>query len=245
MAYPESLLVPGERVVVHLRPHWRMLVVPVLVPPVAVGVGAWVAGMLSTVTWHATAWIVIAVLVAGLVVWSSLAPVARWRSTHFVVTDRRLLVREGVLGRVGIVVMASTITAVRTRQTATERLLGCGTLVVGVANARDPWEFDGIGDLVRTAALVEQVAEDRGGLRVPDDVDDLTDDDPDDVDDDLDDDLDADDVDGWGAWDDEPAPRSGRGARRSADRDPGTRLPARRRSAAVSPRRVRAARTSR
>lgn len=242
MAYPESLLVPGERVVVHLRPHWRMLVVPVLVPPVAVGVGAWVAGMLSTVPWHATAWIVIAVLVAGLVVWSSLAPVARWRCTHFVVTDRRLLVREGVLGRVGIVVMASTITVVRTRQTATERLLGCGTLVVGVANARDPWEFDGIGDLVRTAALVEQVAEDRGGLRVPDDdVDDLTDD-PDAPDDDLDAD---DDVDGWGAWDDEPAPRSGRGARRGADRDTGTRLPARRRSTAVSRRRERAARTSR
>src|SRR3712207_6895704 len=39
--------------------------------------------------------------VAG-VVWLTLVPLLRWRTTHFVVTTRRVLVREGVLARRGI-----------------------------------------------------------------------------------------------------------------------------------------------
>lgn len=36
------------------------------------------------------------------VVWLTVAPLLRWRTTHFVVTSRRVLVREGVLTRSGI-----------------------------------------------------------------------------------------------------------------------------------------------
>ena len=37
MAYPDDLLVDGERVVMHKHPHWKLLVVPVLVLLVVVG----------------------------------------------------------------------------------------------------------------------------------------------------------------------------------------------------------------
>ena len=69
--------------------------------------------------------------------WFAVAPVMRWRATHFVVTDRRILIREGVFSRTGIVVAGRSITVVRTVRARAERLLGSGTLVVGVDDARE------------------------------------------------------------------------------------------------------------
>lgn len=165
-SYPEGLLRPGERVHEHLRPHWRMLVVPALLPLVLAAPTGFVAAMVSAASWRTVVWIALAVLVGGLLWWFSLAPLARWRCTHLVVTDRRLLVREGVVKRSGIEIAADAVVAVRVRQTVLERLLGCGTLVVVTLDAGEdgPWELDGIPYLARVAATLDEVAEDRGGL---------------------------------------------------------------------------------
>ena len=167
-AYPEGLLVPGERVLVHRRPHWRMLVVPVLVPPLAVGLGAFLAARASTLAWRVPLQVAVLAVVLGAVGWFAVAPALRWRCTHFVVTDRRILVREGVWRRVGIEVVGAAVTTVATRRSVAGRLVGCGTLVVGVDHADEPWEFDGLGAVAATAAVVSRVAVERGGLREPD-----------------------------------------------------------------------------
>ena len=213
-AYPERLLVTGERVARHVRPHWRMLVLPALLPPVVAFLGAWLVALTRATSWSVPVLVAVLVVGLGLVGWFSVAPVMRWRATHFVVTDRRILVREGVLTRTGVAVVGASIRAVRTTRTVTERFLGCGTLVVVVDDAREPWQFDGIGRVERVAAEVERMAQRRGGLR-PDRWgswrdDDLDDDERDDPDDDLDeweDDRDDDRRSGRGALADVPAPR--------------------------------------
>ena len=53
-----------------------------------------------------------------LIVWLTVLPLVRWRTTHLVVTTRRLLVREGVRGWQGIQVPLEGITAVRTRRSS-------------------------------------------------------------------------------------------------------------------------------
>jgi membrane protein YdbS with pleckstrin-like domain len=142
-----------------------MLVVPAVLPLVVAFLGAWLVALTRSMPWSVA--VLVAVLVAGLglVGWFSVAPVMRWRSTHFVVTDRRILVREGVFSRTGVAVVGGSITTVRTTRTASERLLGCGTLVVAVDDTREPWQFDGIGRVERVAAEVERMARRRGGLR--------------------------------------------------------------------------------
>jgi membrane protein YdbS with pleckstrin-like domain len=167
VAYPDGVLRRGEHVLAHRRPHWRMLVVPALVPPVAVFLAALLAGLAggiaegSTRTAVRLALVLLAVLA---VAWLAVLPLVRWRCTHLVVTDRRLLVREGVLTRESVDVAGATITGVRTRSSGVERLLGAGTLVVSTAGTEEPWEFSGLGDVERLASLVEGVADDRGGL---------------------------------------------------------------------------------
>ncbi|MDL5160277.1 PH domain-containing protein [Actinomycetospora termitidis] len=164
MAYPERLLVAGERVSVHVRPHWRMLVLPAVLPPVVAFVGAWLVAVARPTPWFLAVLVAVGVVAVGVVGWFSLAPATRWRATHFVVTDRRILVREGVFSRTGIVVVGRSITSVRTVRSGADRLLGAGTLVVGVDDAREPWRFDGLARIVRVAAEVERMAERRGGL---------------------------------------------------------------------------------
>ena len=200
MPYPERLLVTGERVARHVRPHWRMLVLPALLPVVVAFLGAWVLALARPTSWFVTVLVAVLVVGLGLVGWFSIAPVLRWRSTHFVVTDRRILVREGVFSRTGVAVVGASITAVRTTRTVTERLLGCGTLVVAVDDTREPWQFDGIGRVDRVASEVERMARRRGGLR-PDRWGAWRD--ADDTDDDLDEDWDDEDPDLDEARDDE------------------------------------------
>ena len=77
------------------------------------------------------------------------------RQTHFVVTTRRVLVREGVLSRQGIDIPMSRINSVQFRHTVLERVLGCGTLVIESASD-EPLEFDDVPSVERVHALLYQ-----------------------------------------------------------------------------------------
>ena len=153
MAYPDELLSENEYVVIHKHPHWKMLVLPVLVLLATVGVGAYLASLVSDQGWHLIAWIVLAVIGAVLIVWFTVVPLIRWRTTHFVVTTQRVLVREGVLSRSGIDIPLARVNSVQFRHTFFQRLLGCGTLVIESASD-EPLEFDDIPQVERVHSLL-------------------------------------------------------------------------------------------
>jgi uncharacterized membrane protein YdbT with pleckstrin-like domain len=155
VAYPDDLLVDGERIVMHKHPHVKMLLVPVLVLLLVVALGVFVAALVREQPWAPVAWTGLAAVGLVLVVWWTLVPVIRWRTTHFVVTTRRVLVREGVLSRTGIDIPMSRINSVQFRHTVLERFLGCGTLVIESASD-EPLEFADIPDVERVHALLYQ-----------------------------------------------------------------------------------------
>jgi len=100
---------------------------------------------------------VVAAFAALLVGRFSLVPFLRWRGTLFVVTDRRVVLRSGVLSRSGRDVLLSRINDITFSHSLVERLLGCGTLVVDAAGER--------GEVVLTAVPgVEQVQRTVHGL---------------------------------------------------------------------------------
>lgn len=136
MAYPTKLLAADEQLVLDLHPHWKALVPPALTLVLVLGVGAFVAAAIPG--WRYQLAARLAVLVVGLVLLGRYAvhPFLRWLTTHFVVTDRRVLVRQGVLARTGRDVPLSRINDITFSHTLLERLLGCGTLVVESAGER-------------------------------------------------------------------------------------------------------------
>jgi len=153
LPYPEDLLRGDERVVVHKHPHWKILVLPVLALLIIVGLGSYVAALIDGHSWQLYGWIGLAVLGGIAVLWLTVAPLLRWRTTHFVLTTRRVLVREGVLSRSGIDIPISRINTVQFRHSLIDRILGCGTLIVESASD-EPLEFDDIPQVERVHSLL-------------------------------------------------------------------------------------------
>ena len=132
MAYPRKLLGEGETVVLDLHPHWKVMFLPFVELLAVLGL----AGFLMAVVDDSTArWVIAGVGVLMLLV-LFVVPLLKWRTTHFVVTSERVVMRSGVLGRQGRDIPLVRINDVSFHHTFFERLLGCGTLVVESAGER-------------------------------------------------------------------------------------------------------------
>lgn len=161
MAYPDDLLVSGEDVVLHQHPHWKMVVGPVVVLLVTVAAAGFLASYVGHRPWAQWAWLGIGLAALVVVGRFTLLPVLRWRTTHFVVTTRRVLVRQGVFSRSGIDIPMRRINSVQFRHNLLQRMLGCGTLMIESASD-EPLEFDDIPHVERVHALLyHEVADER------------------------------------------------------------------------------------
>ncbi|MEV6771511.1 PH domain-containing protein [Nocardia sp. NPDC051030] len=156
MGYPDEALAPEERLLLHRHPHWKMLFWPavtfILITALA-GFGAGVAARNTEGTLGTALLLAILVVWLAIVLWRSIAPLLRWKSTHFIITDRRVLIRQGVLTHTGIDIPMNRISNVQFRHGLFDRMLGTGTLIVGSAS-EDPLEYDDIPQVQKVHALL-------------------------------------------------------------------------------------------
>jgi uncharacterized membrane protein YdbT with pleckstrin-like domain len=136
VGYPKRLLNEDEDVVFDLHPHWKGLVVPTLLAPVIVFVATFGAGKVPEGSAQGTLRLVVAALAVLAFLWFVVRPYVRWATTHFVVTTRRVLMREGLVARTGRDIPIFRINDVTFSHTVVERVLGAGTLVVESAGER-------------------------------------------------------------------------------------------------------------
>jgi uncharacterized membrane protein YdbT with pleckstrin-like domain len=158
VSYPENVLAKDEQVVLHSHPHWKLLVGPVLVFIIATGVAAFLTAVVQQRTgWDQTARMIVDGVIWAiwlvLLCWLTLAPVLSWRTTHFVVTDRRVMFRHGLLTRSGIDIPLARINSVEFRHGLIDRMVGTGTLIIESAS-QDPLEFDDIPRVERVHSLL-------------------------------------------------------------------------------------------
>jgi uncharacterized membrane protein YdbT with pleckstrin-like domain len=130
------VLTKDEHVEIHLHPHWKAMVRPVLVLVVVlIGVGvSWV--FLPTSGAGAIGLIAIGVVGLVLVLWFTVWPWLIWRTTHYVFTNERVIMRHGVFSREGRDIPLNRVNDVSFQHTFFERLLGCGTLTIESAGER-------------------------------------------------------------------------------------------------------------
>src|SRR5262244_682219 len=96
VAFPERQLAEDEQVVKHLHPHWLTLVLPVFVFLLTVGLAALLIYMVPAGDMQRWIQLAIAVVAAIVLVWFVLAPALVWKTTHYVITTQRVLIRTGV-----------------------------------------------------------------------------------------------------------------------------------------------------
>ncbi len=136
MGFPESVLTKDEHVEIHLHPHWKAMVRPVLVLVVViVGIGAaWF--LLPDKGWSNILLLALGAIGLILVCWLSIWPWLKWRTTHYVFTNERVIMREGVFSRDGRDIPLGRVNDVSFHHTFFERMLGCGTLTIESAGER-------------------------------------------------------------------------------------------------------------
>lgn len=156
MGYPEDTLAPEEELILHRHPHWKMLVLPAVTLVLATAVAGFLLGMAQNRldgTARTVLFVAIGVAWLAVVIWRSVAPFMVWKFTHFIVTDRRVLIRHGVLTHTGIDIPMGRISNVQFRHGLIDRMLKTGTLVIASASD-DPLEFDDIPDVEHVHALL-------------------------------------------------------------------------------------------
>lgn len=157
MGYPENVLATDERVVLHRHPHWKRLIGAELVLLLATAVASFTAAVVNQTDWDSTARnvILLAILVVWLVViaWLAVWPFLNWWTTHFVITDRRVMFRHGLLTRSGIDIPLARINSVEFRHGLVDRMVRTGTLIIESAS-QDPLEFDDIPRVEQVHSLL-------------------------------------------------------------------------------------------
>lgn len=147
----------GEQVVLHRHPHWKCLIWPSLVFILATGLGVFVTAVINATHWQQVARNVSYAIIWGfwllIIGWLTLRPLFNWLTMHFVVTNRRVMFRHGVLTRSGIDIPLARINSVEFRDRITERMFRTGTLIIESASM-DPLEFHDIPRLRQVHALL-------------------------------------------------------------------------------------------
>jgi membrane protein YdbS with pleckstrin-like domain len=175
MAYPDNLLVQGERVIVNKRPHWKVLILPTILFIVIIAAGVALATWISKSNWDNPQWAYYAIIAVALValIILVLVPFVRWRTEHFVITNHHVFFRTGLLSRREHQIPLGQIANMETEVTFWGRLMGYGSLIVE-SSADQPLKFRNVASLSKVQAQLNQLIRDererthRGPDRAPD-----------------------------------------------------------------------------
>lgn len=163
MGYPDDQLARGEVVKLHTHPHWKEGVAPILWFVVFLAIGA-IAITYTAQLENADVrlWLIVAevVITLALLIWLAVIPWIRWRSTHYVITDQRIMWREGLVTRESRHIPLARVNTVSYTQNVWERIFGFGDMNIDSASDDGEINLVDVPRVDKTKALLYQLAED-------------------------------------------------------------------------------------
>jgi hypothetical protein len=143
MPFPRKLLNPEEEIAFELHPHWWYFS-GLMGLAVLILVGATVAAYPNLLPQQAQKGLALAVLGTTILgVFWLLARLLIWRTTYFVVTNERVILRQGVLSKHGREILLERIMDLSFHQSLLERMVGTGDLMIesGGESGQDVFEM--------------------------------------------------------------------------------------------------------
>lgn len=137
MGYPVKNLVPGEQLVLDLRPHPVALALPTLAT-----LGLVIAGLWLIVKFNVD--IIVAAIVVILLIVYPIRRLTAWLTSYFVVTSDRVIQRHGLVARESLEIPLEQINDIRFTQGVFERMIGAGDLTIRSASNDGPTTFEDI-----------------------------------------------------------------------------------------------------
>jgi Bacterial PH domain len=144
MRYIEASLIPGETVVYQTRLHWIVMLRHLLLGALLLaGSGALLSYLLNqprseNAGEHLAEGGAVALLVGGIA--AIVAGVVRRSATEMAVTTRRVVVKQGLVGRKTIELLLNKIETIEVREPMLGRMFGYGSItVVGTGGTSEPF----------------------------------------------------------------------------------------------------------
>ncbi|GAB2982737.1 PH domain-containing protein [Frigoribacterium salinisoli] len=154
----------AERVLVRLRPHGRTLTLPAVAAVLLSAVTGFGLGV-APEDWQRS---LVAAVGAALLVLTGLLPSLRWAATRYVVTDRRVVVRRGLVVRTRQEVLHGRGYGVTVRRSALQAAFRSGDVLL-VAGGDPPVVLTDVPTVRLVQAtlqdLVERAAQDDAAAR--------------------------------------------------------------------------------
>ncbi len=123
MSYIDRNLIEGERVVYRTRLHWLVFAMPILVTIVVLLPTAWF--LFSSVSSQGFAWVPLVVALLVL-----LPAFVKRQSSDFAVTNKRVMMKSGVMTTRSVELLLNKIEAIAVDQSLLGRMFGYGNIVV-------------------------------------------------------------------------------------------------------------------
>lgn len=145
MSYVESNLVPGEKVIYQTELHWIVMLGHLITGCLLLGLPgalllsyAFSHSEMDANTTHLAEAGGAALLVCGMIV--ILMGVVRRHATEMAVTNRRVVIKTGLISRKTVEMMLNKVESIEVSETAGGRMLGYGTIVIiGTGGTSDPF----------------------------------------------------------------------------------------------------------
>jgi uncharacterized membrane protein YdbT with pleckstrin-like domain len=156
MSYIDRNLLEGEQIVFRTRLHWLLFLGPALLTVGVLLPLAWLAGRSSASA--------LAAVPLGLGALALLAAYVRRQSSDFAVTNKRVMMKVGVLRTRSIELLLGKIEAISVDQGILGRIFGYGDIVLtGSGGTREP--FTGIQAPLDFRRAVQTVTDAQRGAR--------------------------------------------------------------------------------
>lgn len=141
MSYVEKHLIPNETILYFTRLSWIVYLRAVLFFLAGLAVGLW--GTTSPDSANAFYPVAGVLFLAGLTLF--LLAFIRRRSSEFAVTNKRVIIKIGLLSRRSVEILLTKVEAITVEQTLLGRIFGYGTIIIiGTGGTHEPFHL--IGD---------------------------------------------------------------------------------------------------
>jgi membrane protein YdbS with pleckstrin-like domain len=149
MGYVENNLLSGEKIFFRTHLHWKVFVLPALLLLLAIALTAW--AMYEGLDPYLS--LLILVIPLGVLLQSYLT----WRCSEFAVTDKRVLIKTGIVTRHTLETILTKVENIGVEQTLWGRMFNFGTLyVTGTGSTKEI--FQGIHAPLEFRKAIEAAA---------------------------------------------------------------------------------------
>lgn len=161
MVFSTKYLNDDEHVILDLHPHWWTFVEPII--SLVTLLIAWfksydISDAQSSSSMRLLETVCVRALQIAVIIALSrlLLRALKWRRTHFVLTNQRVIFRAGVIARTGIEIPLNRVNNINFYQSIFERMIGAGDLLIESGGEEGLQVFDNIRDPEQVQSFIQR-----------------------------------------------------------------------------------------